>query len=1543
MAEIKNTFLKSKMNKDLDERLLPNGEYRDALNIAIAKSEDGNVGAAENVQGTELLFNGNVGELVSTAFGLAGEGNILVICGQYTDEINNNLYLFLTNNYDILGGDIIDPPNENYEELRNHAICRYDLNTGGIFIYSGGPFLNFSISRKIRNIDLLEDLLFWTDNRNQPRVLNINNPDATAINDFTTIANLAYTTEDQITVCRYSPYRAIDVWKNAVTPETTLLDASSPNLPAVTYAITGITGGAGDVIRLDNTVLPLSVGSYMNPAALFAAGYQIWSTDGQINKSDNAYVSGNPAPATTDIQIAYRNAALPAPVVRFQAGLTLYFGPPNPNFVNTAGVADYPGDAEYLKDIFARFSYRFKFNDGQFSLMAPFTQSCFIPEQYGFFLENDETETYESTVVKFMQNQVNKILLQIPMPDDIDGTQLNANELNAKLDIDEISILYKESDSLAVKVVETLTAADLIAAGAVTTYEYEYQSTEPFKTLPEAQTTRVFDKVPVKAHGQEIISNRIVYSNFQNKHTPPSALDYNVGVSSKIDNATISPSILGENSLYAYPNHTVKQNRTYQVGVVLSDRYGRTSTILLSNNQGFVTSGADTYGADTLNIPYISSGDDYDTINYNNLLDWPGYSLKVYFNSVIHAVANPISGTPGMYHGDPTSPKYNPLGWYTYKIVVKQKEQEYYNVYLPGITNGYSADSTQFPTGENELATVTLLSDNINKVPRDLSEVGPDQRQFRSSVRLWGRITPQIYTQPNISTPAFSGNTNDPTFNTQYYPAIPADSVVSISTLRELYSDLFQDTSLPLVPTFLDVYESESNPYQSVISTVNVIGALGNATGQDTFLSVYETDATESKLDIFWESSTSGLITDLNTAINAGTANVPFNIEDFQYDFEEDRDPTLAVAPYTTGQGPILTDDIYIEDSLNAPIDQTTMTMVVVNGDGTDVTSLFTLVRTPGITSGGAGLTPNGNAVPNWDTYTVQTTNYFVFLENVNIREFTFTLNATNTVTNVTIPGFTEQMNLGNVAPTISPPLTLISYPYNDLTVPLINRQFTAVNGTDDPVAGNNKLELIFSIELQQQYGSDVELFAIDANTGVITQLPGTTLSGPYTLNVAVLDANAGTGTLSDTYIWEIVFGKINVNCQFIDSGDMSGSFLIGSQSGGGWWSRENLLFPGSDTFGGAAPTNSGGGTFWNWPGGFPTPTNPVAINSGLAMPLCLTETRSIKSIDLSNGPSWCTTGPLGLTQGVAYITIRFVQELPDQSWLPAFLLGIEANTNFQLQTRNESVPGVPGAWGNMVDLNGNDVNTLSGGEWIVGYSANTALGKGVLEGTGPGTYPTLYTAKNFRTTLEQPASEDQANNDPITIDITRTFAFKSSPSHLGVRAIVDTITGIQTSWDSCSLSIADNSKIKVSIEYGDFWYPNGQTNIAWQYEISSIPQPDTAGAENYDFSGGAGVDQVFAREPIFRYVTQFYTDDTLTTLWTPSPSAFLWHAYKRRQGSGIAGVFPNPFGDDAAFTGSGTQQAPVNQNNRRWIAQFNATGFKINDPLIGSPSPVVN
>jgi rRNA processing protein Gar1 len=61
MPEIKNQFTGGKMNKDLDERLVPNGEYRDAMNIQVSTSEGSDVGTVQNILGkmkNMTLFTG---------------------------------------------------------------------------------------------------------------------------------------------------------------------------------------------------------------------------------------------------------------------------------------------------------------------------------------------------------------------------------------------------------------------------------------------------------------------------------------------------------------------------------------------------------------------------------------------------------------------------------------------------------------------------------------------------------------------------------------------------------------------------------------------------------------------------------------------------------------------------------------------------------------------------------------------------------------------------------------------------------------------------------------------------------------------------------------------------------------------------------------------------------------------------------------------------------------------------------------------------------------------------------------------------------------------------------------------------------------------------------------------------------------------------------------------------------------------------------------------------------------------------------------------
>ena len=50
------------MNKDMDERVLPSGQYRDALNVQISTSEGSDVGALQTLLGNTELSNNIVPE-----------------------------------------------------------------------------------------------------------------------------------------------------------------------------------------------------------------------------------------------------------------------------------------------------------------------------------------------------------------------------------------------------------------------------------------------------------------------------------------------------------------------------------------------------------------------------------------------------------------------------------------------------------------------------------------------------------------------------------------------------------------------------------------------------------------------------------------------------------------------------------------------------------------------------------------------------------------------------------------------------------------------------------------------------------------------------------------------------------------------------------------------------------------------------------------------------------------------------------------------------------------------------------------------------------------------------------------------------------------------------------------------------------------------------------------------------------------------------------------------------------------------------------------
>ena len=1153
MPQAKHTFVESKMNKDLDDRLLSGGQYRNAVNIAVSKSDDSNVGALENVLG-----NYNINNFFPNGYNVPVG---IQVIGSYFNTVSDDIFVFLTN--------FIDPanPNSAQQETKayvnsSHFINVYNVKTTQAKILVTGVFLNFSINNRVLGVDVAEDFLFWTDNRNQPRKINwktaSSNPNY-------------YNTEDTISIVKYAPFMPIKVQdetviespievstatsmnievyntdtdtyefqdvieylgdntaeKAARSPysQVSITNGGTENIPLYTYfELSNNTGGESglfqvmakefsattggptklytwpristnttnwDKITFYNLNMKDATSSHLPPSARIkfvteggnitqgnclydqnnssmdvfylnggtgenlGSGYVgdnnpitdqnkaskyglplglfgslvARSDDGDMSitnasdfhistglKTGNKWtktriisntlvddtaqacflINTDPTTSTSEsrAQSSYGIPDLtngdPDWNVGFDKDLTINKGQhyfdfcfPNPNYN-----PDWAGDGENLKEKFVRFAYRFKFDDGEYSLISPFTQPLFIPEQDGFFI--DEIPTYntgldarvtdqllqagEDTIVKFMENKCNDFKLDIPL-------EYPVNELNEKLKITEIDILYKESDGLIIKLIETIDLKNNtdISNNSTNTFSYSYQSSKPFKNLPTDVLVRTSDKAPIKALSQAISGNRVIYGNFVDKHGSPNTLDYETSVSEKT-NVNVQGT---SKARIQYPNHTVKQNRTYQVGVVLADRYGRQTDVILSPPKEELTKIPRGDGT-TLDFGDSTIYHKYKPEDYNTL-EWVGDSLKLLFNSPIPSSLPSVQGYPGLYNGDPTSDDYNPLGFYSYKIVVKQKEQDYYNVYVPSLMLGQPAppqvcipwggpagstsiieyleigdtafegsldvtdlevgmiftlfscalngiqtsvakklftiteidtsgvsdvvrfsppippqwnisgnelrgalgSGTQYPVvnGQqtdssdcfqnaqcfqqteicfsrpgsfdgsflSQTMTTTLLGDNINKVPADLTEVRANQAVYGSSDL--GMI-PRVATssQDKYSVSGGNSGTCNYTWTAQVNPGTTREVVTMLGNWNDIVSQEYKS----------NLYEEDKNPVVAIMSNSFRLGVVADS---KQYLAVFETEPTVSNLDIFWETSTTGLISELNEDI----------------------------------------------------------------------------------------------------------------------------------------------------------------------------------------------------------------------------------------------------------------------------------------------------------------------------------------------------------------------------------------------------------------------------------------------------------------------------------------------------------------------------------------------------------------------------------------------------------------------------------------------------------------------------------------------------
>lgn len=173
--KIKNTFLQGKMNKDIDERLLPEGQYPHAENIRVANTDSSDIGAIENVKGNELIVD----------LGLSDSAECI---GSEADDSNGKIYYFITS-------DERDGVYEYDNINRTYYPLLESTKPDGVLNFSKDNLIT-GIA-KIYNENINKDLLFWTDNLNPPRKINIERSKGYSIDGFE---------EEDISVIKKPPF-----------------------------------------------------------------------------------------------------------------------------------------------------------------------------------------------------------------------------------------------------------------------------------------------------------------------------------------------------------------------------------------------------------------------------------------------------------------------------------------------------------------------------------------------------------------------------------------------------------------------------------------------------------------------------------------------------------------------------------------------------------------------------------------------------------------------------------------------------------------------------------------------------------------------------------------------------------------------------------------------------------------------------------------------------------------------------------------------------------------------------------------------------------------------------------------------------------------------------------------------------------------------------------------------------------------------------------------------------------------------------------------
>ena len=609
MAELKHTFVKGRMNKDLDERLIPNGEYRDALNIQISSSEGSDAGAIENVLGNEKVFD--LGLTNATCIGTA------------KDTLNKKIYWFVTSEelngiyeYDIVNN-IIDPILIDLKTFTEVTIdsLRIDPSDDGLILRGMSLdeikdiFFNFKQDSPVYDQSLKQSTQALCRNSikissvlpplefNVPKNTIITAPQNATSNSLI-LNNVPYTGEIQAGIAFTFEYFKESVLNfdskyfilGANIIDGLLFFTDGLNEPKVIdiekfkHYSNNLKQADGTIIK-QNTIIRLYDGSTRNileedicvakkapqksPELKMSTTLRdnVVVSSGTFNfyKDGALVLPSNENPTITAGQNLY-------PAAGWKEGDIIIFDFENNDktyevtlkinsIVSTTTVFQVISYSEQPENIDYSVTATLRENDPIYELKFPRfayrwkyldnTYSTFSPFSMPAFIPGEFEYDGKKGFNEGLVNNLRRLTL------------LNIDKGNDT--VKSIDILLKFDDDNNVYIVDTKKRKDV--EGANLSFEITKETIK--STVPNIQLLRQWDNVPKKALAQEIVGNRIIYGNYYQNYDIP--YDPKFSVAPVITDGLFKRSI--------------KSNRNYELGVVYVDKFNR-QTPVLSNNSG---------------------------------------------------------------------------------------------------------------------------------------------------------------------------------------------------------------------------------------------------------------------------------------------------------------------------------------------------------------------------------------------------------------------------------------------------------------------------------------------------------------------------------------------------------------------------------------------------------------------------------------------------------------------------------------------------------------------------------------------------------------------------------------------------------------------------------------------------------------------------------------------------------------------------------------------------------------------------------------------